>query len=203
MNIDPEAKRILCYGDSITFGRVPGEVKRFSVEERWTGVLQKLLGESYEIIEEGLRGRTTNINDPELKGRNGLDYFFGCVLSLLPLDLIIIFLGTNDLKEQFNRTPQQSAEVFKEYKASIKEACDYLQEGLPKILLISPPLIKGDTAAEEFAVSYKEVASEIGAEFLDSAKSVTASDSDGTHLDKENNEKLAEQLAVKIEVIFK
>ena len=58
-------KTIVCYGDSNTFGTNPaftGEINspfRWGKEVRWTGKLQKLLGEEYNVIEEGLGGRTT------------------------------------------------------------------------------------------------------------------------------------------------
>ena len=34
-------KEILCFGDSNTYGLVPKENRRFSYEERWTGILSE------------------------------------------------------------------------------------------------------------------------------------------------------------------
>ena len=73
MNINPKAIRILCYGDSLTFGHDVETDTRFNALERWTGILQKTLGVNYEIIEEGLGGRTTDIDDPKKHNRGKKD----------------------------------------------------------------------------------------------------------------------------------
>ena len=52
-------KSILCYGDSNTYGLMPDSPDRYPRDVRWTGILQKKLGEDYYVIEEGLSGRTT------------------------------------------------------------------------------------------------------------------------------------------------
>ena len=51
--------RILCYGDSNTWGYIPLTEKRYPPEVRWTGRLQRLLGPDYQVLEDGLSGRTT------------------------------------------------------------------------------------------------------------------------------------------------
>ena len=208
MKINP-SYRILCYGDSLTFGKVPGPVARYNSEQRWTGILQKKLGEECEIIEEGLRGRTTDIDDPSSKGRNGLKYFFSCVLSHLPFDQVIILLGTNDLKNKFGRKPSKIANSFLEYKKSLIEACQYLEEKEPKILLIAPPQVLQQYApvdwgfegaeekSKELGRYYSEVAKSIGADFLDSSK-IQPSTVDGIHLDESGNQKLAELVFEKL-----
>jgi lysophospholipase L1-like esterase len=63
VNTNPNAKVVLCYGDSNTWGRLPDRSGRYAVDERWTGQLQKLLGDDYYVIEEGLGGRTTDLDD--------------------------------------------------------------------------------------------------------------------------------------------
>lgn len=92
MNINPQAIRVVCYGDSLTYGRVPNQHARYDASTRRTGILQSLLGNDYEIIEEGLRGRTTHLDHPTQQGRNGLTYLYPCLLSHYPLDYIIILL---------------------------------------------------------------------------------------------------------------
>ncbi|MBR4082042.1 MAG: hypothetical protein IKK21_09690 [Clostridia bacterium] len=91
-------KNILCYGDSNTWGYTPGTCLRYAPDVRWTGVCQKELGEEYHIIEEGLNARTSAYDDPWGFWRNGRDYLPGCLISHKPLDLLVISLGTNDLK---------------------------------------------------------------------------------------------------------
>ena len=95
---------ILCYGDSNTFGSIPKENKRYSINERWTGRLQNILGNDYRIIEEGLGGRTTVFDDPFEPGRNGIAYIEIALETHKPLDLIILALGTNDVKAHFSAT---------------------------------------------------------------------------------------------------
>ena len=94
-------KRVLCYGDSITWGYNPADGLRMNDDQRWTGVLKNGLGEGYTVIEEGLNGRTTVWDDP-LKGtyKNGLNYLVPCLASQRPLDFVVLLLGTNDSQEK-------------------------------------------------------------------------------------------------------
>ena len=71
-------KTVLCFGDSNTWGYNPKDATRYTKQERWTGILQSLLGQSYNVIEEGLRSRTTLLEDVNRAGRNGLKYLLPC-----------------------------------------------------------------------------------------------------------------------------
>ena len=77
--------RVLCFGDSNTWGYIPGTGGRYASDVRWTGVLKQLTG--FEVIEEGLNGRTTAFTDAVEPYRSGLDYIAPCVMSQMPLDL--------------------------------------------------------------------------------------------------------------------
>lgn len=210
MNINLQAKKILCFGDSLTYGSDHINNTRLDVSKRWTGILQKMLGDTYEIVEEGLGGRTTELDDPKRVGRNGLSYFIGACASHIPLDLIVLFLGTNDLKEKFNRTPHQIASSFRKYNEAIIAACDKWMFKYPKVLLIAPPLVnEGQTPKDwgfigatnksrQFAKEYKIIAEELNFEFLDLAPIATPSSFDGTHLEANENKKIAEVIYNKI-----
>ena len=50
-------RRILCFGDSNTWGYKPTG-GRYDEETRWPMRMQRLLGDGYIVIEEGLNGRT-------------------------------------------------------------------------------------------------------------------------------------------------
>ena len=102
-------KRVLCFGDSNTWGFNAKDEQRFSKEIRWTRKLQKHLGEDYEIIEEGLNGRCAVCEDQLKEGLKGLDYIYPCIMTHKPLDLVIIKLGTNDSKERYSMTPHNIA----------------------------------------------------------------------------------------------
>ena len=99
---------IVAFGDSNTWGSIPAEGARYSPGVRWPGVMARELGTGYQVIEEGLRGRTTVFDDPDEPGRNGFVYFAPCLLSHAPLDLVIIALGCNDCKAKFGATPGRS-----------------------------------------------------------------------------------------------
>ena len=94
--------RILCFGDSLTWGFDPDKRTRIDEDERWTGALQNLLGEGYKVIEEGQNGRTIATDDPAEGEKNGLKYIIPCIESQNPLDLMILMLGGNDLKRKFS-----------------------------------------------------------------------------------------------------
>ena len=112
-----EKIKILCYGDSNTWGYIPGtDHQRFSKDERWPGALQRMLGDKYEIIEEGLNSRTLVSVDKrrDREGRSGAEYLLPCLDTHDPIDLVIIMLGTNELKTEFYRNPKEIGEIFEE-----------------------------------------------------------------------------------------
>ncbi|MDR2391463.1 MAG: SGNH/GDSL hydrolase family protein [Planctomycetota bacterium] len=100
---------VLCYGDSNTWGYVPGGLgRRFPHPIRWPSVMADILGSGFRVVEEGLNGRTTVFDDvlsPPGIERNGLKTFGAILDSHRPLDMVIIFLGTNDLKARFAAMP--------------------------------------------------------------------------------------------------
>ncbi len=95
-------KTILCYGNSNTWGAVLGTGERYAPFIRWTGVLAQELGAMYRVIEEGPNGRTTLWDDPIEGYKNGKEYLIPCLESHRPIDLVVMMLGTNDLKIRFS-----------------------------------------------------------------------------------------------------
>ena len=96
-------KRILCYGDSNTYGYLPaGNGRRYSEGVRWPSLLQKLLGDEYTVIEEGLCGRTTDAEPAGVPWKNGESYLCAALSTHRPIDMVIFMLGTNDLKRKFS-----------------------------------------------------------------------------------------------------
>jgi lysophospholipase L1-like esterase len=212
MNPNHQAIRILCYGDSNTWGRSGKNVDRYPPHVRWTGLLQEKLGETHEVIEEGLRSRTTDIDDddPQFPGRNGLDYLRPCLESHNPLDLVILWLGTNDLKSKFNRTPVEVGIGLKKNIELIQAIAKDAQGNQSQILLISPPLViethlgsgtqfEGAQAkSEALAPVLKQIASDTKCAFLDLVPVVKPGSFDGVHLEPESHPIVAEQLFVLI-----
>ncbi len=105
MRTDPDAVRVLCFGDSNTHGTPADdpEYVRLGPDVRWTGRLQRLLGDGYEVVEEGLAGRTTDVDYVDRPHCNGRTYFPAALLSHHPLDVVVVMLGSNDLKTCFRR----------------------------------------------------------------------------------------------------
>ena len=137
-------KRILCYGDSNTFGYDPVTGDRYEPSIRWTGQLQTLLGSDYCIIEEGCNGRTTVFTDPKEPWKNGRNYLEACLNSHKPLDLVILMLGTNDLKTIYCASPAEVAAGAETLVRLIQTFTAEKQGFAPKILLVSPIFIGED-----------------------------------------------------------
>lgn len=152
MNTNPSAKTILCYGDSNTWGQKPDKSGRFPANVRWTGLLQQALGSDYYIIEEGLGSRTTDLEYDRKPGRNGKSYLEPCLDSHMPLDMVILMLGTNDLKIEFNRSPQDIAKAIEGLITIIQNKTAKDGSTPAKIILVSPILV--DDQAPTFAQFY-------------------------------------------------
>ena len=211
-------KHILCYGDSNTYGLNPiwvssGEMSRHDIDIRWTGRLPKILGSGYRIIEEGLNGRTTVFDDPVFPGRNGLAHFSVCVESHLPLDIIIIMLGTNDTKTLFNAAPAQIAMGISRLAKVALDPFLYNHGAKPPKVLIAAPVPLGEdslklpnaitdkTAIEKsrmLAKHYEQVAQLLGCEFLDLAPVAHTAPGEGIHLTAEAHEAIASAMAEKL-----
>ena len=200
-------KRILCFGDSNTWGYDAYSGGRFAKDVRWTGVLQNILGEEYHIIEEGLCGRTTVFDDPLNEGLSGLRYLLPCLQSHSPIDMLIIMLGTNDCKERFSATAKNIADGAKRL-IKVAQSADVWNEK-PRILLVSPAPIEkecetSDVSGEmgvcsdksyELKCTYKLCADDCKCEFLDAGLYVSMNKIDYMHLYKESHKRLAEALA--------
>ena len=212
MNINENTIRVLVFGDSNTWGQIPGKNKaeRYNENQRWTGILQKLLGNKYEIIEEGLNGRSTNIDSPNKDGKNGAEYLYPCIESQSPIDIVILALGKNDLKAKYNRTPEDIAGGIKECIEIINKEGRNKTGKTPQILLVSPGIIEeverirfgkveidflgGKNKSKVLPMLYKEISEIYKINFLDLSDKVKASRLDGVHLEAEEHRKMAEIL---------
>lgn len=227
------SRRILCFGDSNTFGWIgtlDGPARRFPPEVRWTGRLAALLGPDWTIIEEGLGGRTLADNFTVGNGicfpgagLSGKDYLPACLLSHLPLDAVIIMLGSNDMKSALGKNEFDIAAGM----ATLADIVltfpwgELLKYPHPQLLIVSPPLIgarKMELAGERYvdaprksralAELYRDVASKYGASFLDAAACLTdapvgeAHGPDGMHLSPPDHARLAQAMADTLRRMF-
>jgi lysophospholipase L1-like esterase len=198
---------ILCYGDSNTWGYIPGSGQRYPRHQRWPGVLQTLLGSGFVVIEEGLNSRTTVLDDPTRNpGKNGLHYLRPCLDSHAPLDLVLLMLGTNDLKHRFGLSGFDIAQNVSALIGVIQQSGDGTGEKAPPVLLLSPPHVGPLTAfADLFAGAeeksrqlqkhYRAVAQQTGCHFFDVAEVVVASPVDGVHWEADQHLALGNRLA--------
>ena len=207
MNTNDKAKRILCYGDSNTRGRVPSSMwsERYPATKRWPGVLQNLLGNDYEIIEEWLWARTTMFDDPrpEFPERNGLKTLPIILESHLPLDFIILMLGTTDTKEMLNISSKMTAEWILKLIQTIKNYKILKWYSPPKILIVVPPIVNEQWKVAsslfkwstekciELIKAYQELAEYENVLYLDPTTQVEVDVEDWVHIDSENHMKLA------------
>lgn len=205
-------KRIVCFGDSNTFGHDPKDGSR--LDKRWTRLIRPMLGDGYEIIEEGLCGRTTVFPiGAEPDGWEGSTVIKPVVCTHKPFDLLIIMLGTNDLLIDTGADIDDSARGMETLIKMTRECVD------ARILIISPVLIdesvkdseifapkygydRGCVLSKQFAAKFREAADNNGCEFMNAAEFAKASPLDGVHMDPDNHAKLARAIADKIKDIL-
>lgn len=203
--------KILCYGDSNTWGLNPHkEFSRYPEDIRWTGRLKRTLGNDYLIDEEGLSGRTTNLDDSLLPGLNGEKILIPYLKKHHPTDLVILFLGTNDLKEHFHRSALDIAQAIQELVVIIQTEAKNSQGKPSHILLISPTIVDesvdstqkefhhAQAKSEQLGTLYAEVAKQKGCFFLDLSKYVHPSKVDGVHFDEVAHIQVAHLIGGKI-----
>jgi lysophospholipase L1-like esterase len=223
---DNASKRIMIFGDSNTWGYIPvasGMTTRYPEDVRWPGVLRATLGQGYEVIDEGLSARTTDLPDPTLPhisgaGLDGSAYLPAAIATHLPLDLVVIMLGTNDLKKMFDRSPLRIAlgvgklvDIVSQVKGGV--GTSYTP---PKVLVLCPPPL-GNVApperAERYAgglekskalpAYYEAIAKAAGAEFLDVGKLTATDGVDGIHLSAAAHKAIGTGVGEKVIAILK
>ncbi|HZC74416.1 MAG TPA: SGNH/GDSL hydrolase family protein [Gaiellaceae bacterium] len=198
-------RTVLCFGDSNTYGSIPGVVGgRFDWDVRWPGVLARELAEGWRIIEEGLPGRTTVFDDPISPFRRGADYLPPCLGSHAPLDVVVIFLGTNDLKARLSAGPSDMAEgvgvlvqmVLDSASGPAGTAPRVIVLGLPRLGAALGPEFDGAAAkAAELPGYLAEQTRALGVDLLDLSQLVTYSAVDGFHLDPEGHATIGRAVA--------
>jgi lysophospholipase L1-like esterase len=206
-------KRILCYGDSNTWGYDPISKGRFADHIRWSGVLSGILGNGYTVIEEGLGGRTTVWEDPIEGYKSGVKYLIPCLQSHSPLDLVIIMLGTNDLKKRFSLSAYDIAQGAGVLVQTVLQSQAGPADTAPEILLLCPPkatkltdfaqLFEGAEAkSAKFPEEFARVARELKCPLLDTTAVVVTSQADGIHIEAGQHQRLGEAVAQKVKELI-
>lgn len=204
-------KTILAFGDSLTFGANPiTGGPRLRYEDRWPTALERALDGKARVIPEGLGGRTTVHDDGwAAADRNGARLLPTLLELHSPLDLVIIMLGTNDLKPFHGRTAQEAANGMRRLVQITRGHFQKPGDVAPRIILVAPPHLRdtdhpemmlhfGDAAVAQsklFARWYKLRADEYGTGFFDASTVAEADPADGVHLDAANTRAIGEGLA--------
>ncbi|MCC7146919.1 MAG: SGNH/GDSL hydrolase family protein [Phycisphaeraceae bacterium] len=206
-------KKIVCYGDSNTWGYDPETNSRMDRHTRWPGVMGDLLGEGYEVVEEGLPSRTTCWDDPtdslfDGSDKNGKRYLVPCVCSHAPLDLLIIMLGTNDLKTRFNLSASEIAHSAASLVGTARAVIPKRKGEQLKVLLVAPPplpanlndgaFLQGHEKSRRFADEFRMVAKQWQCDWLDAGAVVEVKAKEGIHFGVAQHRKLGEALAARV-----
>ena len=207
----PQIRTVLCFGDSNTYGAVPTLARtgrhRFAPDRRWPGIVRRQLGNGWEVIEEGHPSRTTLHDDP-IEGihKNGLKALAISLESHMPLDLVILMLGTNDLKHRFAMEASDIADSIEVLIRTVQRSEAGPAGTAPCILVVAPPPMHevdwlGDMFLGGAAKSARlprlicEAAKRTGATFVDAGEFVESSTIDGIHLDSASHRTLGVELA--------
>ena len=204
-------RRILCFGDSNTYGYAP-DGQRYEADSIWPGIMGKLLGDRFEVIADGKNGRTIAFDDPYMEGCNGMLDIEASLEANAPLDLVVLMLGTNDLKKYFDATPAQIAQ-------NLKAMCELIRQKTDAKLLIASPMLLGDEIefsptlslefgraqidySFDFAPQFSKVAQEVGAGFIDLAVVAVSSGADCLHLMPEEHQQIGAAMKDKVMEAF-
>lgn len=201
-------KTILCYGDSLTWGRDARGPGRHAPEDRWPNVLQLLLGDKAQVIAEGLNGRTTAFDDHLADAdRNGARLLPTILHSHAPIDLVVIMLGSNDMKPFVCGHAIGAKQGMRRLVNIVRAHVYPLETETPEILIVAPPPLC-ETADPDFAASfgagieqsamlaslYSDLADLEGCGFFDAGSVAKTTPIDGVHLDADNTRAIGKGL---------
>ena len=209
-------KTVMCFGDSNTWGFPPGcNGERYDRHTRWPGVLQLELGEDYHVIEEGLCGRNTVWEDPVEGGKNGLEQLDPLILSHMPLDLLIIMLGTNDFKNRFSVSAQDISWSIGRLVKIARNSGHPLIGDAPEVLVICPPpladlsqspfkgILEGaEEKSRQLPSVLKTFCEENEIRMFNAGDVVSSSPLDGVHWAPEEHRNLGVAVAVEVQNIL-
>ena len=203
-------KHLLCFGDSNTHGYIPGG-GRYDDNTRWPRLLARNLGEDFLVYEEGLNGRTSSMEDPFKPYKNAMDYIIPCLMTHEPLDLTILMLGSNDMKQYFSPSIEKITSGLRSLTKIILDISE------APVLLVSPIHLGDKMAQSPFADSFPAssvalshqlgpalsiVAEQLGAHFLDAAAVAEPSPEDSLHLAAEGHRRLADAITKTVQQLL-
>jgi lysophospholipase L1-like esterase len=209
---------VLCFGDSNTHGtramRTPTDRRRFSRELRWPSVMAQALGRHWEVVAEGHPGRTAVFDDPvEGAHKNGQRMLQALLESHRPLDLVIVMLGTNDLKARFNVGPVDIALGLQRLVTEIRRSDSGPDNAAPQVLLAAPvPITEtgifvdvfsgGADKSSDLPDVLRQIAERQGVAFVDLGKVAEVDPVDGVHLTADAHARIGVAMAEAVGTVF-
>lgn len=194
-------KKILCYGDSNTYGFNPIDGSR--LEERWTKVLAAKLKNDFIIQEEGMNNRTGFVNNPDGFEFTAQRHFPKTIAKNKDTDILILAIGTNDLQFCYDIS-------FKAVEKGLENLIQTAKNYVKDIILIPPPVIKECLLNGYFTIQFDETSisksKKVGREYrklanvyrcklFDINDFAKPSEEDGLHYNKETHKIIGEKLA--------
>ena len=206
-------RRILCFGDSNTFGFDP-KGARYDEDTRWPCRLETLMGSGTAVVEEGFNGRTCVFDDPTEGGyKSALTYLPPCLMSHTPLDAVVLMLGSNDAKKRFGLSAVTIGQGIMQLIRVIRLYGMDAQGKPPKILLVAPvPIGEGIEHSRywdcfgpdavritrELTEELRRVARLTRCDYLNAADFAEVSPQDSLHLTAKGHIALAGGIAAKL-----
>lgn len=199
-------KKILCYGDSNTWGCSPVDSSRFDEKTRWPMVMGSILGDGFTVFEEGLNGRTVLNLSPGNRELNGIDYAADAVRNYIPVDIVLVCLGTNDVFVAEEISLNKISDGIRDIICVMRE--NHISGGfrVPEVVIMSPPGFNESVEGAGFiqlqlnmlkglSESYREIAAQNKCLFFNTSDFVAGSEIDGSHLAAESHILLGNRIA--------
>jgi lysophospholipase L1-like esterase len=209
--------QVLIYGDSLSWGIIPGTRRRLPFDQRWPGVMEIALcetGMKVRVVEDCLNGRRTVWDDPFKPGRNGFGGLAQRIEIHSPLALVVLMLGTNDFQSMYEHSAWHSSQGILALISAIRTAPVEPGMPCPEILVVSPPAIQtpkgpmapkfegGESKCVGLAAAYRRVCETAGCHFFDAGSVIGSSKIDGVHLDAEQHLVLGNELARHVKTLL-
>lgn len=195
-------KKILCYGDSNTFGFNPTDYSRYDENTRWTGVLQSNLGDKYKVINEGANNRNGFVPNPQGDFYSAQIHYPELISNSENIDIIILAIGTNDLQFSYNANSNNFEQGLENLILISKKKTDNIiiippvilseniLNGFFKIQFDKTSILKSQTIGE----IYYKLAKIHNCRIFDINEFAKPSETDGLHYSKESHKLIADKL---------
>lgn len=194
----PLMPSVFVYGDSNSYGAPPmterGVGGRMPAPQRWPSVMAAALGPAWQLTVEALPGRTTVHDDPvDGAHRNGLTVLPAVLHSHGPQEMVIIMLGTNDLKMRFN-VPAIDIALSVGRLAAVTLASGVARD----VMIVCPPVVRevgclagmfegAEARGAGLFVYMMQEATRLGVGFVDAGAHIAVDPLDGVHLSPESH----------------